>query len=42
MAKLIQNQITDIDTTDSSWKSLFKIAGAAVLIAPYCLCCWIS
>jgi hypothetical protein len=33
MAKLIQNQIIDIDTTDSSWKSLYKIAGAAVLIA---------
>lgn len=33
MAKLIQNQITDIDTTDSSWKSLYKIAGVAVLIA---------
>lgn len=33
MAQLIQNQITNVDTTDTNWKNLYKIAGVAVLIA---------
>jgi hypothetical protein len=33
MSQLNLNQITDVDTADSSWKSLYKIAGATVMIA---------
>lgn len=33
MSQLNLNQITNVDNGDSSWKSLYKIAGATVLIA---------
>lgn len=33
MSQLKPNQITDAETTDSNWKSLYKAGGAAALIA---------